>query len=560
MPGTNFKSDGFLPAPSTLRNRLTAGYNKLSAGPRTALWKSQSGGLSMLRRLISNERISLADEPAFSLGDVFFDPSRLTIRRGKVTRQVESRVMMVLVALAEADGCVVSRDDLVERCWDGRIVADNAIQRVISRIRALSANLGGFEVHTVTKVGYLLKAEGAEDTYSEGSEPVPQPAPPPDPAQEKDRRGFLVGAGAFAIAAIGGAAIWRLGNPPDAHLSEAEQLIVKAHEAELTGLPESSGQSIAYLVRATEVDPGSAEAWGALALARQKTLDSVEQHQIVSVAAWAESAARRALQIDPANFNARLALATIRPNFRNWAANERALLALKAPAASGEYESALGWLLCDTGRWREAIVHFRRALAIEPYHPANQMMLAWGLWGAGELVEADTRLDDALRLWPKSFPSWQTRFDFLLTTGRSAEAVALVEDTSARPALFPDQPPPDYAFLSRIAKAVEDPAADRTGLVQAIVDAPNISYISAIAYLCVFGAVDPCFAILESFFFGGRGWPPPGSYDRRKTSIFFSEKAALLRRDPRHQALIRRIGLDDYWRETGTRPDISLTR
>ena len=24
-------------------------------------------------------------------------------------------------------------------------------------------------------------------------------------------------------------------------------------------------------------------------------------------------------------------------------------------------------------------------------------------------------LDDALRLWPKSFPSWQTRFDFLLT-------------------------------------------------------------------------------------------------------------------------------------------------
>jgi hypothetical protein len=37
--------------------------------------------------------------------------------------------MEVLVALARANGAVVSREALIESCWGGRTVSDDAIER-----------------------------------------------------------------------------------------------------------------------------------------------------------------------------------------------------------------------------------------------------------------------------------------------------------------------------------------------------------------------------------------------------------------------------------------------
>lgn len=66
--------------------------------------------------------------------------------------------MQVLVTLAGAGGKVLSRDDLIEHCWDGRIVGDNAINRVISRLRHVLAELTGDAVRleTISKVGFRL--------------------------------------------------------------------------------------------------------------------------------------------------------------------------------------------------------------------------------------------------------------------------------------------------------------------------------------------------------------------------------------------------------------------
>ena len=43
--------------------------------------------------------------------------------------------MQALVALARADGEIVTRDELIQSCWDGRIVGEDAIDRVIARLR-----------------------------------------------------------------------------------------------------------------------------------------------------------------------------------------------------------------------------------------------------------------------------------------------------------------------------------------------------------------------------------------------------------------------------------------
>ena len=65
--------------------------------------------------------------------------------------------MLVLVALHHAGGDVVSRDDLIARCWDGRIVGEDAINRAISRLRDLGHRLdGAFQLETISKVGYRL--------------------------------------------------------------------------------------------------------------------------------------------------------------------------------------------------------------------------------------------------------------------------------------------------------------------------------------------------------------------------------------------------------------------
>jgi DNA-binding winged helix-turn-helix (wHTH) protein len=101
--------------------------------------------------------IRLADEADFRLGVMRVRPSRLEVLHRDRRRQVEPRVMQVLVALARSDGEVVSRDELIALCWDGRIVGEDAITRCIVRLRRLAdAVPGSFRVHTVPRVGYRI--------------------------------------------------------------------------------------------------------------------------------------------------------------------------------------------------------------------------------------------------------------------------------------------------------------------------------------------------------------------------------------------------------------------
>lgn len=66
--------------------------------------------------------------------------------------------MQTLVALYNADGHILSRNDLVQLCWGGAIVGDNAIQRAVSQARKLAATVGeaSFEIEAIRGVGYRL--------------------------------------------------------------------------------------------------------------------------------------------------------------------------------------------------------------------------------------------------------------------------------------------------------------------------------------------------------------------------------------------------------------------
>jgi TolB-like protein/DNA-binding winged helix-turn-helix (wHTH) protein len=105
-------------------------------------------------------RINLAETSDFDLGGLRVSPARRQVSMGGEFRELEPKVAQVLIALASASPAVVSRDRLVEQCWDGRIVGDDALNRCIVALRHLAKAYSPepFAIETVPRVGYSLLA------------------------------------------------------------------------------------------------------------------------------------------------------------------------------------------------------------------------------------------------------------------------------------------------------------------------------------------------------------------------------------------------------------------
>ena len=144
--------------------------------------------------------VVLAHEQPFALGGVRIEPAlRQVIHANGSTETLEPRVMEVLVALHREPGAILSRDDLTVACWHGNVVGEDAIQRVIQRLRkAAERSSGAFRIETITKVGYRLIADGTPQSETVANA---------DPASPTRRRVSLVLAVAALVAALG-AGFW----------------------------------------------------------------------------------------------------------------------------------------------------------------------------------------------------------------------------------------------------------------------------------------------------------------------------------------------------------------
>lgn len=120
--------------------------------------------------------VELAKCPDFSLGDLNVSPPLRTVAMGDVSIQLEPRVMQVLVLLAQNGKQPVDRDTMIKDCWGGVIVGDDAIQRCIGRLRRLAAELGGFKIETIPRIGYRLLSDSevslAESIASDADSPT----------------------------------------------------------------------------------------------------------------------------------------------------------------------------------------------------------------------------------------------------------------------------------------------------------------------------------------------------------------------------------------------------
>src|SRR5438552_14372043 len=100
--------------------------------------------------------IDLATEHPFRVGGASIDPASRDAAFNGTVERLQPQNLKVLVALARNKGKVVTRDDLVDLCWDGRFVGDDVINRAISTIRQFAERAGGFSIETVPRSGYRL--------------------------------------------------------------------------------------------------------------------------------------------------------------------------------------------------------------------------------------------------------------------------------------------------------------------------------------------------------------------------------------------------------------------
>jgi TolB-like protein/DNA-binding winged helix-turn-helix (wHTH) protein len=152
--------------------------------------------------------IDLGRTPDFALGPLRIRPSTCEVEAGERREVMQPKAMQVLVALARAEGAVVSRDRLIDECWDGRIVGEDAINRAVAKVRAIADLTGpaAFEVETIPRVGFRLRAHDARPAPTTPVMNIPERAPQADVAAPAFRsigaRPVLIASSAAIVALL----------------------------------------------------------------------------------------------------------------------------------------------------------------------------------------------------------------------------------------------------------------------------------------------------------------------------------------------------------------------
>ncbi len=379
-------------------------------------------------------RVDLAHEPPFSLAGLSVDPGTRQVSGVGMSQTLEPKVMQVLVALARARGAIVSRDELIQFCWSGRIVGDDSINRVLARIRGVASGIGknAFRVETITKVGYRLLEEQATP-FGDAAEARPSSAKEARPAIDHSRR-ILIGGAVFAAIAVGAAGWRQLVTPGFEPKPEAIALYQMGIGARSQGLVATSDQAESYFRQAVRADPDYADAWGALARQLAAQLRGQSERTIEGAHFEVRSAARRALALDPRQIEALGSLATIDPQYRRWRQFEQRVLQFNEEHPRyNPAKEALAELYANVGRWNQAIAFLQEARTTSPLMPKLSNLLTIALWSAGRTEEAESESVKGMERWPRFHGMWFTRMLLLTYGGKPERALAFAANREIWP-------------------------------------------------------------------------------------------------------------------------------
>lgn len=502
----------------------------------------------------------LAGRGDFTLGLAAVSPSSRRIAGPGGAADVEPRVMQVLVVLSEAAGQVVTRETLFQRCWGGVYVGDDSLNRTISAVRKLAAEIGGgsFEIETIPRTGYRLN--GQVSNMSPGA-----------PAEEVQRgltRRQVIGAATALTAAAAGVTIWSATRSRgdarfDALMAQGDEAFRNGSAFEDLVPGDSKSPAMAsFYGQAVKLRPDSARAWGLLAYFQSVKAVEAPAGESAGAIASTQTAARRALDLDPREPNARMAMFMLQGAMLDWAARDRQLRDILATDPQNiPAMLELMPLLQAAGLTRESWTWNERILAQSPLLRPGLVVRAMKLWILGKTRQSDAVLDRVLGLWPNYPFANYARFTIFALTGRPRAARTVL---AAAPRL------PE----AETRKAVLDALETRTPSTVAAAEAACVATARSspadandvIMYLCALGLPNTAFEVTEGFLLWRGKLVSTDSAksrtadqsNRQMTQWLFTPPVANMRADPRFAKLCEEFGLTDYWRARGVRPDYQV--
>jgi tetratricopeptide (TPR) repeat protein len=367
---------------------------------------------------------------------------------------------------------------------------------------------------------------------------------------------------AGATAAVGGIGFWVTRSQ---RTDPAAPLIEDSKVAMRSGADAGERQAISLLERAVAVSPDSSEAWGLLALTRARIDEHGGPSSTPAPAAEIEKAARRALQLDAGNGDAKAALAVAIPYYGDWLAAERRFDSVLEQHPDHVFtQDSRSFMLGAVGRMQESAAARLKFMSKEPFDANLQFRHIYALWFLDRIDEADRTASRGLQMWPENPAVWMGRLWLLCGTGRLDRALAQVEG-----AVRPKLPPPLIATLRAAIDAARtgQPAAidAATVRVMAGVTRSVAAVVNAMMLLNLMGKVDEAFDLAQAYYLErgpiiaavqwGPGQPAVRDQRRRKSNMLFTPISTAMQRDPRFLPLMKAMGLTDYWDRRGVRPD-----
>jgi DNA-binding winged helix-turn-helix (wHTH) protein/TolB-like protein/Tfp pilus assembly protein PilF len=145
---------------------------------------------------------TLPENGYFRFGDYYVDVGDNRVFYGDQGRHIEPKAMHVLYHLALCAGETVSRQDLMDKVWSGRVVIEDALTRIISQLRlTFHDNKSRRLIQTVPKKGYRLASDVTWLTRQEfiARSPLALSSPEVQPSSTRHKWMMLAG---FSIALV----------------------------------------------------------------------------------------------------------------------------------------------------------------------------------------------------------------------------------------------------------------------------------------------------------------------------------------------------------------------
>lgn len=267
--------------------------------------------------------------------------------------------------------------------------------------------------------------------------------------------------------------------PAYERLLEARTLIARRGSAGLT-------RAIVLLDEAVRLDPAFAEAWGALAQAHSLMYWYDPGAPGEASLARAETAARRALELDPDLASAHQVVGDVMRDRYRWDESEASYRrALELNPNDVEANSQYAQMLGRLGLGQRALPYATRAVQLDPLSPVAPAVLGVLLYRTGDSERGLRHVQDAGRLGPDLLWIPMVELTMLLDRGELEAALDLQRTMSTwLQANRPDSP--HTALYERLRTQGEDAAAIlallREGLTSGPQEVGGIGWAWAVHY------------------------------------------------------------------------------